>query len=582
MYSKRVKVLIVFSALLLAVCVARLGQMQLLSVSSVQEQIAELKRQRGQSRQLKTIRGRILDRKGRVLATDEARFCVCINYTLNSFLDERVRQILLNSAATQADPDKAVEKAKEDISARLEDLEQIIAKCAQFKGVDPQQITAEMQRINDLVWDKRMDQAWRRNFPNSEIFDNYENDLSIPFSVAMADFEAKEPDLVKRRKLASKVDILAMYEDWPLLELETDDDIFAAQLEFIDTDGVRILPREHRFYPYGTVAAQTIGWVGPATQERDKELFADDRLSSYLDGELCGREDGVEYVCEGILRGRRGEWVRDIDSQLISRTETQFGNDVSLTLDIELQERIEDYLTHYPHDPNLEGNGISAVVLEVASADILALVSLPVYDLNRVRYDYGDLVADPHRPLINRAINAQYPPGSVVKPLILVAGLETGVIASDEVIGCPPEAAPPSWPNCLIFLRNRGAGHDLRWNNHARNAIRGSCNIYFSRLRRGRRSRTTQKLAPGARRNIKQHCRQGTALRRDAAVGAARKKILWHRPGQSARHPSAGGQCDGRPGAGRNLQEPETIQRAFRFSIGNRFGRSPGDSGCDL
>ncbi|MHC4681554.1 MAG: penicillin-binding transpeptidase domain-containing protein [Planctomycetota bacterium] len=482
MYSKRVKVLIVFSALLLAVCVARLGQMQLLSVSSVQEQIAELKRQRGQSRQLKTIRGRILDRKGRVLATDEARFCVCINYTLNSFLDERVRQILLNSAATQADPDKAVEKAKEDISARLEDLEQIIAKCAQFKGVDPQQITAEMQRINDLVWDKRMDQAWRRNFPNSEIFDNYENDLSIPFSVAMADFEAKEPDLVKRRKLASKVDILAMYEDWPLLELETDDDIFAAQLEFIDTDGVRILPREHRFYPYGTVAAQTIGWVGPATQERDKELFADDRLSSYLDGELCGREDGVEYVCEGILRGRRGEWVRDIDSQLISRTETQFGNDVSLTLDIELQERIEDYLTHYPHDPNLEGNGISAVVIEVASADILALVSLPVYDLNRVRYDYGDLVADPHRPLINRAINAQYPPGSVVKPLILVAGLETGVIASDEVIGCPPEAAPPSWPNCLIFLRNRGAGHDLRWNNHARNAIRGSCNIYFSRL----------------------------------------------------------------------------------------------------
>ncbi|UCC99158.1 MAG: hypothetical protein JSW66_04585, partial [Phycisphaerales bacterium] len=383
MYSKRVKVFVVFSALLLAVCVARLAQMQLLSASSVQEKIAELKRQRGQSRQLKTVRGRILDRKGRVLATDEARFCVCINYTLSSFLDERVRQILLDSAAGQADPDRAVEEAKEDINARLEELEQIITKCAQFKGVDPQQITAEIQRINDLVWDNRMFQAWRADFPNSEIFDDYENPLSIPFSVAMADFEAKEPDFVKRRELASKVDILEMYEDWPLIELETDDDIFAAQLEFIATDGVGILPREHRFYPYETVAAQTIGWVGPATRERDKELFEQDKLLSYQVGELCGREDGIEYVCEGVLRGRRGEWVRDIDRQIISRTETQFGNDVSLTLDVELQKRIEDYLTHYPHDPNLEGKGISAVVLEVAHAEILALVSLPVYDLNR-------------------------------------------------------------------------------------------------------------------------------------------------------------------------------------------------------
>jgi penicillin-binding protein 2 len=482
MYSKRVKVLIVFSVLLLAVCVARLAQMQLLSASSVQEKITELKRQRGQSRQLKTVRGRILDRKGRVLATDEARFYVCINYTLSSYLDERIRQLLLDSAAGQADPDKAVEKTKEDISARLEDLEQIIIKCAQFKGVDPQQITAEIQRNNDLVWNNRMFQAWRVNFPNSEVFNDYENPLSIPFSVAMADFEAKEPDFTGRRELASKVDILEMYEDWPLIELETDDDIFAAQLEFIATDGVAIVPREHRVYPYGSVAAQTIGWVGPATQERDKELFADDRLSSYLEGELCGREDGVEYVCEGILRGRRGEWVRDIDSRLISQTETQFGTDVTLTLDIELQKRIEEYLLRYPHDPNLEGKGFSAVVMEVASADIVALVSLPVYDLNRVRYDYSDLVTDPRKPLINRAINAQYPPGSVVKPLILVAGLETGVIAADEVIGCPPEAAPPSWPNCWIFRRYPGVGHDNQWLNIARNAIKGSCNIYFSRL----------------------------------------------------------------------------------------------------
>ena len=104
-----------------------------------------------------------------------------------------------------------------------------------------------------------------------------------------------------------------------------------------------------------------------------------------------------------------------------------------------------------------------------------------MFDLNRARYDYGDLANDPDKPLINRAINEWYPPGSVVKPLILVAGLESGKITPEEIIGCPAQKAPKSWPSCLLYNRYR-AGHDGRWKNSARNAIRGSCNIYFSRL----------------------------------------------------------------------------------------------------
>ena len=482
MYNKRVKIFVIFSLLLLAACLLRLAQMQLLTASSVQNEIAELKQQRGQSRQLKTIRGKILDRNGKVLAMDEARFWVHINYDLSSFLDERVRKTMLAEAAARRDADVAVAKVDEEIHEKLEDLQLIIEKCAQFKAVEPSVIWNEIQKINDYVWDRRMFQAWRKNFQNSEVFEKYESIISIPISEAIADFMAKQPDPNKRIELASKVDILEMHEDWPLLELKTDDDVFTAQLEFMDTEGLQILPKGHRFYPYGSVAAQTIGWVGPATQQQDKELFADDELFSYLEGEVCGREDGVEYVCETVLRGRRGELSHDIDGQLTSRTPTKFGDDVKLTLDILLQQRIENYLIDYPHDPNLEGKGISAVVIEVGTGDILALVSLPVYDLNRVRYDYGDLVADRGKPLINRAINEQYPPGSVVKPLILVAGLETGQTTPEEIIGCPPEAAPPAWPNCWIFRRYRGVGHDNQWENKARNAIKGSCNIYFSHL----------------------------------------------------------------------------------------------------
>jgi penicillin-binding protein 2 len=124
---------------------------------------------------------------------------------------------------------------------------------------------------------------------------------------------------------------------------------------------------------------------------------------------------------------------------------------------------------------------MAAVVIDVESSDILALVSMPVYDLNRARYDYSDLVKNFDKPMINRAINQRYPPGSVVKPLILIAGLESGRISPGGTISCPAQKAPPNWPNCLLF-RKYGVGHDGRWPNNARNAIRGSCNIYFSRL----------------------------------------------------------------------------------------------------
>jgi penicillin-binding protein 2 len=191
-------------------------------------------------------------------------------------------------------------------------------------------------------------------------------------------------------------------------------------------------------------------------------------------------------VCEAILRGRRGEAIYDMDDQLLARTETQFGRDVQLTLDIELQKKIEEYLAAYDYDRNDSVPvGMAAVVVEIASGDILALVSLPNYDLNRARYDYGELIASKSKPFLNRAVNELYPPGSVAKPLVLIAGMESGKITADEVISCPAEKSPQGWPNCWV-LRSTWRGHNDYWQgeggNKARNAIRGSCNIYFSRL----------------------------------------------------------------------------------------------------
>ncbi len=489
MYEKRIKIFVTVCSALLAVCILRLAQMQLLPGTSVRDQIAELKRQRSYARQLRTVRGRILDRNGRVLATDQARFQLCVNYQLCSILDDRVQKAALLKAEQEArrkQNNPALADIRRDFQAKLaekrRDLHLLIEKCARF-GFDREQIEAKIRRINDQIWNLRTFFAWLRNDPDQQVITRYGGARSVPLSAALESFEKKFPDETDRlRLIAAVTDIGKMQAFLPLLDLKTDDDVFTAQLEFIDVQQIQILPKDHRFYPYGTVAAQTIGWVGPATIKEDIELFANDRLASYQGGELCGREDGVEHVCEAILRGRRGELVYDIDRNLVSRTETQFGKDVRLTLDIELQKEIEQYLTDYEYDPNC-GPGIAAVVIDVPSGDVLAMVSLPVFDLNQARYDFSKLAADTtNSPLINRVINQWYPPGSVVKPLILIAAMQTGVVTADEVIACPAQPAPPGWPNCWIYNRYKWMGHSNLWQNNARNAIKGSCNIYFSRL----------------------------------------------------------------------------------------------------
>ncbi len=96
-------------------------------------------------------------------------------------MDDRVGQGRLLRAADKNDAE-AVAKVQEKLDIGLADLNQIINKCAQFKGVEPSEIKTEIQKINDFIWDQRAFQAWRRNFPNSELFDEYYDVYSNPRS----------------------------------------------------------------------------------------------------------------------------------------------------------------------------------------------------------------------------------------------------------------------------------------------------------------------------------------------------------------------------------------------------------------
>ncbi len=486
MYGKRIKIFIALSLAVLIVCVLRLIQMQLLSNAEVYDKIAELELQRGLSCRLNTIRGRILDRKGKILATDELCYQLTISYKLCCYADERVSRANILRAQQKAQNDNAETIAREEINSNVIVLQQIIDKCT-LLGAPREEIESKIKNINDRLWNLRTFLAWARNNPTSALIEKYDGQvIKVPFSEAVADFEAKFPESDQRLVLTIQIeDIAEMNKMWPLLDLKTEDDTFAAQVEFMDIDGVEVVPKSKRIYPYNSAACQTVGWVGPVTQEVDKQLFADDRFSRYLSGEVCGREDGVEYVCETALRGKRGEAVYDANGQRTESTQPQFGKDVQLTLDIELQQKIEQRLTDCGSNPKCESPS-AAVVIDVATGDILALVSTPTFDLNLVRLDYGRLATDTNSPLVNRAINRQYPPGSVIKPLILIAASESGKITANETISCPAAHAPGGWPDCWIYKTSQSQGHDDQWRgqggNNARNALKGSCNVYFSHL----------------------------------------------------------------------------------------------------
>jgi penicillin-binding protein 2 len=480
MYEKRVKVFIGVTFAVLLMCVLRLAQMQLLADSSLQDEIAKLKERRGQSKQFKTLRGKILDRHGEILAVDLPQFQIYVNYRLSRFLDDRVVLTMLADVKME-DAHPSLYEVHKEVDDKRQDLERIVEKCSRF-GLSREQIEDNIKTLNDAVWNVRSFNCWRRGNPDPNLIAKYNGIRNVPVSQAIAALERQYPDSAERNKrIAAVRDIAEMASSGRLVELKTEDDVFAAQLEFMDTDDVQILPTGHRHYPYLCAASQTIGWVGQATQPRDTNMFADDPLTSYLNGEVCGREDGVEYVCESILRGRRGELVYDIDEQLVRQTETQFGQDVQLTLDITLQKQIEQRLTDPKVNREYYKAPMAGAILDVRSGDILALLSLPSYDLNTVRYEYGKLQADPNQPTRNRAINQLYPPGSVTKPVVLIAGLESGAITPEDPISCPAAPAPPGWPDCLIYRRSK-VGHDSSWVNKARNAIKGSCNVYFSHL----------------------------------------------------------------------------------------------------
>ena len=221
-----------------------------------------------------------------------------------------------------------------------------------------------------------------------------------------------------------------------LLEGDADQElVFAVSAQSADLPGVRIATVAKRRYDHSDVLSHVLGYIGPITRVEFDELQADRyRLADSLG------QTGVEAAYESTLRGVPGRRQVEVDAsgreirELLAEDAAP-GQGIQLTIDIQLQERVQEIL--------LESMGGSlfaaAVVVDVKTGDILSIVSVPTYDNNLFsgvidEEALEDILTNQGRPLVNHAIADQFPSGSTFKVITGTAALEEGVISPEQRI----------------------------------------------------------------------------------------------------------------------------------------------------
>jgi penicillin-binding protein 2 len=216
------------------------------------------------------------------------------------------------------------------------------------------------------------------------------------------------------------------------------DDLTMQQLAAIESQAIlfpelTVTPVQRRNYPYGTMAAHVMGFIG---EVNDKEI---DQFK-LEQGDLIGKR-GVELMYDNYLRGRDGAeyWEYDSHGKRLkeyepARKTAVAGDNVYLSIDFELQRRAEQYFI----ENEMVG---AAVVLDPRNGEVLAMASSPAFDPNvySKRFTpevYKTILSNPFKLEVNRAIQGLYSPGSVFKNVMAIAGLSDGAVGPSTTFSC--------------------------------------------------------------------------------------------------------------------------------------------------
>ncbi|MFA4994460.1 MAG: penicillin-binding protein 2 [Bdellovibrionales bacterium] len=237
-----------------------------------------------------------------------------------------------------------------------------------------------------------------------------------------------------------------------------------------DLIGIDIDAGEVRAYPYGETTAHILGYVGPAS--RSEAENSEDTILS-LPGFHIGK-NGAEKQYEKNVRGEAGDVELEVNARgrvvrELMRHDPKVGEDLTLALDIGLQQYVQQRV--------MREAGAAAVVLNVHSGEILAMVSQPGFDPNLFTFgigqsDWDSLNKDIHAPLLNKVISGVYAPGSTFKPITALAALEADIVDPKARVYCPGHYELGGH----VFHCWKKGGHGYV---NMVDAFAGSCDTYF-------------------------------------------------------------------------------------------------------
>jgi penicillin-binding protein 2 len=239
----------------------------------------------------------------------------------------------------------------------------------------------------------------------------------------------------------------------------------------IDLPGVNIEVVPQRQYRLAAPSAHLLGYLGEIDQkELNLPLYRD-----YARGDLIGK-CGIEKWGEQYLRGQNGGLQTEVDAfgnkkNILAHIEPVSGGDITLTI---------DYRAQLVAEQELRGKTGAIVAMDPRQGDVLVMASSPGFNPNLFARsidsaEWKQLIKNPLKPLLNRALQSQQPPGSVFKVVVAIAALEEGLVDPARPVFCPGQFALGNH----IFRCWRKQGHgavDLH------RAIVESCDVYFYQL----------------------------------------------------------------------------------------------------
>ena len=207
----------------------------------------------------------------------------------------------------------------------------------------------------------------------------------------------------------------------------------ALEVHKYDLPGVAVKVNLRRNYINNQFAAHLLGYLS----EINPDELKSGNYPGYRSGDLIGKF-GAEKTFENVLHGKRGGRQVKVNAKgqvvrVLKTVAAKPGHDVYLTIDQDVQKKAEELL---------EGIVGAVVAMEPASGRVLTLASSPTFDQNLFvggisRENWAYLISNPFRPMANRAIQGEYPPGSTYKMVTAMAGLQEGVIDEETTFHCP-------------------------------------------------------------------------------------------------------------------------------------------------